>query len=59
MTVLEMAQPKVERAITGVNYGRFVIEPLDAVSLGEPQNAEASAEPLFGMRLRPHDRAHR
>jgi DNA-directed RNA polymerase subunit alpha len=30
MAVLEMAQPKVERAITGVNYGRFVIEPLDA-----------------------------
>ena len=32
------------------------IEPLDAVSLGELQNAEASAEPLFGMWLRPHDR---
>ena len=31
------------------------IEPLDAISLGEPQNAEAGAEPLLGMRLRPHD----
>jgi len=30
MAVLEMSQPKVERAITGVNYGRFIIEPLDA-----------------------------
>lgn len=30
MAVLEMAQPKVERTITGVNYGRFSIEPLDA-----------------------------
>ncbi|HEX5503515.1 MAG TPA: DNA-directed RNA polymerase subunit alpha [Thermomicrobiales bacterium] len=27
--VLEMAQPKVEREVTGVNYGRFVIEPLE------------------------------
>src|SRR5258708_2854282 len=31
------------------------IEPLDAISLGEPQNAEAGAEPLLGMRLRPRD----
>ena len=30
MAVLEMSQPKVERAVTGVNYGRFIIEPLDA-----------------------------
>src|ERR687883_613763 len=29
MAVLEMAQPKVERVVTGVNYGRFVIEPLE------------------------------
>lgn len=28
-SVLEIAQPKVERERTGLNYGRFVIEPLE------------------------------
>lgn len=27
--VLDIAQPKVEREVTGVNYGRFIIEPLE------------------------------
>src|SRR3954453_17160977 len=31
------------------------IEPLDAIPPGQPQNPEAGAEPLLGMRLRPHD----
>jgi len=30
MSVLDIAQPKVERELTGLNYGRFVIEPLEA-----------------------------
>lgn len=30
MSVLEGAQPKVERERTGLNYGRFTIEPLEA-----------------------------
>ncbi len=29
MSVLEIAQPKVERELTGLNYGRFTIEPLE------------------------------
>jgi len=29
MSVLEIAQPKVERERTGLNYGRFTIEPLE------------------------------
>jgi DNA-directed RNA polymerase subunit alpha len=30
MSVLETTQPRVERERTGVNYGRFTIEPLEA-----------------------------
>lgn len=30
MSVLDRAQPKVERERTGLNYGRFVVEPLEA-----------------------------
>src|SRR5262249_56026978 len=31
-------------------------EPVDSIFLGEPQDAEAGAESLLGMRLRAHDR---
>jgi DNA-directed RNA polymerase subunit alpha len=30
MSVLDIAQMKVEREVTGLNYGRFAIEPLEA-----------------------------
>src|SRR5436853_6861371 len=30
MSVLDIAQTKVERELSGLNYGRFVIEPLEA-----------------------------
>src|SRR3954451_18323537 len=35
--------------------GARAIQPLGAVSLAEPQNANAGPDPLLGMRARPQD----